>query len=969
MRQILSLTRKELDSYFGSPMALIFLAAFLAATLFSFFWVDAFFARGIADVRPLFRWMPLLLIFLLAALTMRQWSEEQRAGTLEMLLTLPTTTSQLVLGKFLAVMAMVVLALALTLPLPITVSQLGNLDWGPVWSGYTAALLLAAAYAAMGLFVSSRTDNQIVALILTMLLGGLFYLLGTSGLTDFANREVGGLLRALGTGSRFESIERGVLDLRDLLYYLSLTGIFLTLNVFSLKTVRWSQGADSRSFRLRESAISGLLIANLLLVNVWLYPVYGLRLDATEYNEYTLSPTTKNLLAGLQEPLLIRAYISERTHPLLAPLAPRIADMLQEYVIAGRGQVTADVVDPTTDPELENEANQTYGIQPTPFQVSGRYEASVISSYFDILVRYGDQNVVLGFNDLIDVKPNRDGTVDVALRNLEYDLTRSVKRVVYGFQSLDTLLASLDSPLTLTLVVSNNTLPADLAAVPETIAGVADELSAKGGDNFIYRVIDPDAPDAALTRQQLAESYGLQPFQVSFFSPDSFYLHLLLETGDAGQVIYPGADTSAVAVRTAIEAVIKRNAPGFLRSVGLWTPQGRQNNVDMFGQPQASISSWNLLQQQLSGEYTLEPVDLSSGRAPETVDALVLVGPEQMSDKERYAVDQFLMRGGAVVVAAGNYRIQPDMLTGGLGLTPVDGGLGEMLRHYGVDVQQALVMDPQNVPFPVTVQRVVGGFTVRDVQALDYPFFVDVRSDGMERTHPATGDLMAVTMAFASPVVLDEARNAEREASVLLRSSEGSWLRTDLNAQPDNVAYPELGFPVEGEQKSYPLAVSVQGRFQSYFVGKPSPWESDDATSATPTPAESRPVGLIEESPDSARLIVIGSSEFVDDPILQLSQALSADRYLNNLLLAQNSVDWAVEDLDLLAIRARGDATRLLKPMEPGEESTWELINYAIVLAVLLAVAGYWRWRRTQEQPMLLTAPAAVGGPSPEPGQ
>ena len=123
MKQILSLTRKELDTYFTSPMALIFLGAFLAATLFAFFWVDTFFARGIADARPLFRWMPILLIFLVAALTMRQWSEEQRSGTLEMLLTLPVRPWQLVAGKFLAVLALVGVALALTLPLVLKIGR------------------------------------------------------------------------------------------------------------------------------------------------------------------------------------------------------------------------------------------------------------------------------------------------------------------------------------------------------------------------------------------------------------------------------------------------------------------------------------------------------------------------------------------------------------------------------------------------------------------------------------------------------------------------------------------------------------------------------------------------------------------------------------------------------------------------------------------------------------------------------
>ena len=227
IKQTLTLTRKELRSYFGSPMALIFIGTFLAATLFAFFWVDTFFARGISDVRPLFRWMPVLMIFLVAALTMRQWSEEQRSGTLEILLTLPVSTTQLVLGKFLAVVALVAIALSLTIFLPITVALLGNLDWGPVIGGYLAAVLMAAAYAAIGLFVSSRTDNQIVALISTVLVCGLFYIVGSPGVTDFTGNEVGELLRAIGAGSRFESIQRGVIDVRDLLYYISLAGIFL----------------------------------------------------------------------------------------------------------------------------------------------------------------------------------------------------------------------------------------------------------------------------------------------------------------------------------------------------------------------------------------------------------------------------------------------------------------------------------------------------------------------------------------------------------------------------------------------------------------------------------------------------------------------------------------------------------------------------------------------------------------------
>src|SRR5215475_8223856 len=128
MKQALAITRKELDSYFGSPMALIFVGIFLVIVLFAFFWVSGFFARGIADVRPLFEWMPILLIFLISTLTMRQWSEEQQTGTLEMLLTMPVRLIDLVIGKFLAVLALVGVALLLTLSLPVTAALLGRLD-------------------------------------------------------------------------------------------------------------------------------------------------------------------------------------------------------------------------------------------------------------------------------------------------------------------------------------------------------------------------------------------------------------------------------------------------------------------------------------------------------------------------------------------------------------------------------------------------------------------------------------------------------------------------------------------------------------------------------------------------------------------------------------------------------------------------------------------------------------------------
>src|SRR5215470_1033392 len=147
---MMTVLKKELRGYFNSAIAVIFLTFFLAFALGTFFWWEKFFARGVTDLRPLFEWMPKLLIILVSALAMRLWADERRAGTLEVLLTLPVPRWKLVLGKFLAGMLLIAIALGLTLGLPITISMMGNLDTGPVTGGYLGALLLSAAYLSIG---------------------------------------------------------------------------------------------------------------------------------------------------------------------------------------------------------------------------------------------------------------------------------------------------------------------------------------------------------------------------------------------------------------------------------------------------------------------------------------------------------------------------------------------------------------------------------------------------------------------------------------------------------------------------------------------------------------------------------------------------------------------------------------------------------------------------------------------------
>ncbi len=240
MTRIRAMVGRELRAYFNSSIAYVFLLVFAGAALFTFYNVNAFFSRGLADLRGLFDAVPFLMVLLVPALTMRLWAEERKQGTMEVLLTLPARPHELVAGKFLASWGLLATGLGLTLVLPVTVAAIGELDWGPVAGGYLGALLLGAAYLAVGQFVSATTENQILAFILALVVCLGLYGLGAEAFAGLFPDRSAAVLRSLGTSSRFGSVARGVIDLRDLVYYVSLTGFFLAASVGALRARRWA---------------------------------------------------------------------------------------------------------------------------------------------------------------------------------------------------------------------------------------------------------------------------------------------------------------------------------------------------------------------------------------------------------------------------------------------------------------------------------------------------------------------------------------------------------------------------------------------------------------------------------------------------------------------------------------------------------------------------------------------------------
>jgi ABC-2 type transport system permease protein len=944
LRNVTRVARKELNGFFSSPVAYIFLTAFLAVSLFVFFWADSFFARNIADVRPLFEWMPLLLVFLVGAVTMRMWSDERQMGTIELLMTMPVRPVQYLLGKFLAAFAMVLLALLLTLPLPLSIAFIGPLDWGPVWGGYLAALFLAAAYIAIGLYLSLRCGNQVVSLIATVLVGAIFYLLGSDLLTGFFSNRTAEILRLFGTGSRFASITRGVVDLRDLYYYLSLTGVFSALSVYTLERLRWarpSAGSITAMRHRRWALVTLLLVANLLTANFWLQNIERARFDLTQNQLYSISPATERALEQLREPLLIRGYFSAKTHPLLAPLVPRLQDLIREYQVAGEGRVKAEFIDPQSNPDLEAEANQKYAIKPMPFQIADRYQTSLVNAYFQILVKYGDQFEVLDFRDLIDVKQSSEMDLDVELRNPEYELTRSIKKVLKSYQGGGDLYASLERPVTLRGYISaDDKLPKFLRSFREELDSLSAELQKKAGGQLQVEIRDPAAAGGSLARK-IQQEYGFQPMQAGLFSNDRFYFYLTLDDRQQVVPVPLPEEFTRTALRSSIDDALKRFSSGYLKTIALAVPEQPPSYLAAYGMA-AGGRTFSLLRQQLEANHNVLAVDLKRGVIPEKADLLVVAAPEQLGEKGLFAVDQFLMKGGTVVLAASPFKIN-------LGRTSLvaekqPGPIFDWLKTFGINVDSRLVLDKRNQPFPIPVTRNVSGFSVQEIRMVPYPYFIDLRDEGLNQDVPITAGFDHVLLGWGSPISVDRSVDPSLKTTWLLKSSTDAWTSSGDNLVPRRGDYVDQAAGEGKDRGEKLLGVAVQGRFSSYFKGKVSPLLKTDASrqdKPEQTSGRDAPVqvtGVIDRAPESARIILFSSGDFLADQTLRLAATASGQQDLSSLQLVENSVDWALEDPGLLTIRSRGHYNRMLAPLSREAQAGVEYLNYALSIFGLLAV-------------------------------
>ena len=234
---VLTLFKKEFKSYFNSAIAYIALACFLAISSFLFF-MD-FFLFNQATMRGFFMFLPWIFLFLIPAITMRSWAEEKKLGTIETLMTLPVKDYEAVTGKYLASLAFLAIGIALTVTVPLTIAILGEPDSGPIIGGYLGALLMGSTYLAIGHWMSSLTRDQIVAFIGSLSVIFVLLLIGESFIFAALPDALVPFAEYLGLGSHFRNIGRGVIDTRDIVYYLSMTGLFIYLNIQNIRRRKW----------------------------------------------------------------------------------------------------------------------------------------------------------------------------------------------------------------------------------------------------------------------------------------------------------------------------------------------------------------------------------------------------------------------------------------------------------------------------------------------------------------------------------------------------------------------------------------------------------------------------------------------------------------------------------------------------------------------------------------------------------
>jgi ABC-type uncharacterized transport system involved in gliding motility auxiliary subunit len=486
MTSIWTVARRELKALFDQPTGYILLIIFLGINNFLFF--RQAFLFNVASLRPMLELLPWLFLFFVPAVTMRSLAEERRNGTIEVVLCNPVTELEFLLGKYVGQVLFVWFAVALTLAVPAGLALGADLHLGVVFAQYVGTALLAAGLVAVGVWSSSLTKNQITAFIIGVLVMFLLILVGLDPLLLGLPPGLSAAAARLGVLAHFRDIARGVIDLRDAVYFVTLAAVFVALAYFSLMAGKLSaRGAARQRLRLGVA----IIVVGLVVVNLFGRSIGG-RLDLTPGNAYTLSKATKDLLGNLDDLVTIKLFASKELPTEVALLRRDIDDVLRDYRAAGGSRVRLVVQDPSEDSDVESEA-RSLGIPPVQFNVVGQSQFTVRDGYLGLAVEHLDQTEVIPFIQQTDDLEYRltsfiHGMVDTTKQSVGYFVAPAEQQAPgFSFQSLHDQLGKTYNVRSFTLE-SDSSIP-DTAAVLVLI-GSPDSLTAAQKDvlrNYFQR--------------------------------------------------------------------------------------------------------------------------------------------------------------------------------------------------------------------------------------------------------------------------------------------------------------------------------------------------------------------------------------------------------------------------------------------------------------------------------------------------